>query len=309
MITFRRSLRFVLVSILLVSGIAVLSALDLNTVMPRMVQVDGGTFWQGSAEGPYAANERAHQTTLSRFLIAEVETTQALWQAVMGANPSGFKGENRPVENVAWMDVIRFCNRLSELQGLQPVYTIEGTKVSWNRTANGYRLPTEAEWEYAARGGPAAIADAPLQKVPFAGSLVADEVAWFNANSGKMTREVGKKAANELGLFDMSGNVWEWCWDWYAPYPAEAVADPEGPASGSNLRVMRGGAWFTPQMLLRATYRYWNAPTFRVNSLGFRLARNAPAGDEVFSVDVGLGRRLDLYDFLDLTVSTYDPLP
>ena len=249
---------------------------------PRMVLVEGGTFLQGSAEAQYAANERYHSSTLSSFLIAETETPQKLWIAVMGSNPSKFRGEDRPVEFVSWMDAVRFCNALSEREGLESAYAIEGAAVTWNRSANGYRLPTEAEWEFASRGGRiAAIADEPLKRSPFAGGTKADEVAWFDQNSGKTTQPVARKAPNELGLYDMSGNVWEWCWDWYGEYPRAEVVDFDGAARGTGQRVLRGGAWFTPAHLLRVTYRYWNAPTFKVNSVGFRLARNAEIVQEI----------------------------
>ena len=241
-----------------------------------MVMVEGGTFLNGSAEQPYAATEHVHQVTVSSFMIASTETTQAVWREVMGSNPSSFKGDTRPVEKVSWMDAVRFCNALSEKEGLQKAYDIEGSSVSWKREADGYRLPTEAEWEYAARGGRyGALSPEPLKKVPYAGGTDPDAVAWYEENSMKTTRPVAGKAANQLGLYDMSGNVWEWCWDWYGEYPRSAVTDPDGVQQPSGQKVMRGGAWFTPAHLLRVTYRYWNAPTFKVNSVGFRLARNA----------------------------------
>jgi formylglycine-generating enzyme required for sulfatase activity len=247
-----------------------------------MVMVEGGTFLQGSAEAPYATTERVHETTVSSFLIASTETTQALWREVMSANPAKFKSDDRPVDTVSWLDAVKFCNELSVRDGLTPAYVFVGSSVEWKRDADGYRLPTEAEWEYAARGGRyGADAETPLKKAPYSGGTDADAVAWFDRNSGKSSQPVARKAANQLGLFDMSGNVWEWCWDWYGEYPKESGVDPIAPSNGSNVRVMRGGAWFTPLNLLRVTYRYWNAPTFKVNSVGFRLARNAaPFGME-----------------------------
>lgn len=249
---------------------------ELAALRESMIMVEGGSFIQGSAEQPYAATERAHETTVSSFRIASTETTQALWRFVMGNNPSAFKGVDRPVENVSWLDAVRFCNALSEKEGLEKVYEIEGSAVSWNRQADGYRLPTEAEWEYAARGGRfGALGSEPLTRSPYSGGADAAAVAWFDRNSGKSSQAVARKAANELGAFDMSGNVWEWCWDWYGEYPREPVVDPEGAPRGAGQKVLRGGAWFTPVNLLRVTYRYWSAPSFKVNSVGFRLARNA----------------------------------
>ncbi|MFA6504746.1 MAG: SUMF1/EgtB/PvdO family nonheme iron enzyme [Treponemataceae bacterium] len=241
-----------------------------------MVLVEGGTFLRGSAEQPYAATERVHQTTVSSFRVASTETTQGLWRTVMGTNPSAFKGDNRPVEKVSWLDAIRFCNALSVKEGLQEAYDIVGANVAWIREADGYRLPTEAEWEYAARGGRYGASGAePLKKAPYSGGTEPNAVAWYDGNSGKTTQNVAGKAANQLGLYDMSGNVWEWCWDWYGAYPRDSVVDPEGVSSEAGQKVLRGGAWFAPVNLLRATYRYWNAPTFKVNSVGFRVARNA----------------------------------
>jgi len=251
-------------------------AVQAQTPVPRMVRVEGGTYWQGSLEGPFKANELAHLATVSTFLIAATETTQELWQNVTGKNPSRFPGPQRPVEFVSWFDAVAFCNALSLREGLEPAYEITGTEVRWNRWAKGYRLPTEAEWEYAARGGRLGALDGEaLTKAPYSGGTEADELAWYEKNSGKTTKPVGGKEPNQLGLYDLSGNVWEWCWDWYGEYPRTSVHDPEGAAQGPGQKVLRGGAWFTPVQLLRATYRYWNAPTFKVNSVGFRLARNA----------------------------------
>lgn len=304
------------IAVVLLVALAALPAAAAPTPgLPRMVLVEGGTFLQGSAEAQYAANERVHRATLTSFFIAETETPQKVWTAVMGFNPSKFRGEDRPVEFVSWMEAVQFCNALSEREGLENAYAIAGGEVTWNRAANGYRLPTEAEWEYAARGGRiAAVTDEPLKRSPFAGDTNADAVAWFEHNSGKATHPVGRKAPNELGLFDMSGNVWEWCWDWYGEYPRTEVVDFEGAAKGSGQKVLRGGAWFTPPHLLRVTYRYWNSQSFKVNSVGFRLARNATLGSadiastgstdpaaiaaERFSRGLPSGVGIDLFDIL-----------
>jgi formylglycine-generating enzyme required for sulfatase activity len=235
-----------------------------------MLRVQGGTFWMGSREGAYGANEAAHRATVDSFYISETEVTQALWKEVMGNNPSQFPGDDRPVENISWLDAVRFCNALSERERLSPAYTINGNAVTWDRSAGGYRLPTEAEWEFAARGGQrGAMGAEPLEKVYYAGGTDAMELGWYDKNSGRASKPVAGKAPNELGLYDMSGNVWEWCWDSYGPYPC----DPMVERPGGN-RVLRGGAWFTPVNLLRVTYRYWSTPSFKVNSVGFRIARN-----------------------------------
>jgi formylglycine-generating enzyme required for sulfatase activity len=270
----------------------------------RTVPVAGGTYLQGSLEQPYASTERVHLAALPSFEIAATETTQELWLAVMGTNPSKFRAASRPVESVSWMDAVRFCNALSLREGLRSAYRINGTEVEWDREADGYRLPTEAEWEYAARGGSAgADASVPLAKAPYAGGVEADRVAWYDKNSAKSTHPVGMKQENGLGLFDMSGNVWEWCWDWYAEYPKTEVSDPAGPLKGAGQKVLRGGAWFTPVNLLRVTYRYWNVPGFKVNSVGFRVARNAPASEALDEVAVGDGSKLDAFDFLAIPAS------
>jgi sulfatase modifying factor 1 len=256
-----------------------------QSLSPRMVSIPGGTFWQGSREAPYAANERANQTRLSPYLIGETEVTQELWTAVMKGNPSKFPGKDRPVEFVSWLDAVRFCNALSAREGLEEAYRIDGSEVFWNTESDGYRLPTEAEWEYAARGGPLAAMDAiPLARANYAGGTDAGTLAWYDGNSGKASKPVGQKQPNELGLYDMSGNVWEWCWDWYGEYPKELAVDPQGAPKGSGQKVLRGGAWFTPVNLLRTTYRYWNVPAFKVNSVGFRVARNAdPVPDALWA--------------------------
>ncbi|GAB1484633.1 hypothetical protein MASR2M78_34510 [Treponema sp.] len=267
---------------------------------PRLILVEGGTFIQGSMEAPYSATERAHETSLSSFLLAETETTQDLWNSVMKGNPSKFRGSDKPVENVSWLDAVRFCNALSEAEGLQVAYTISGSNVSWDRNASGYRLPTEAEWEYAARGGNLGTSpDQTLSRAPYSGGTDALELGWFDRNSGKSTQSVAKKKPNELGFYDMSGNVWEWCWDWYGSYPKESVKDPEGAERGTGQKVMRGGAWFTPVNLLRVTYRYWNTPTFKVNSVGFRLARNIDT--------LALGFELDFFASLSIPASEAKP--
>jgi len=275
----------------------------------NMVFVKGGTYWQGSNEAPYSANERVHRTTVSSFYISSTEITQAQWLDVMSSNPSKFPGKDRPVEYVSWYDAVKFCNALSVKEGLIPAYKIEGSKVEWDKEANGYRLPTEAEWEYAARGGQTgAITDEPLAKAPYAGSdSSALTVGWFDANSGKTTKPVAQKAPNALGLYDMSGNVWEWCWDWYGTYPKDVIVNPDGSDNQTGQKVLRGGSWFTPEKLLRVTYRYWNVPTFKVNSVGFRIARNAEEQKEEpkEETEVALPGGLNMYEVLSPPVKNH----
>lgn len=167
------------------------------------------------------------------FLIGVGPVTQLEYEVVTGKNPSHFKGPEHPVEEVSWLDAVQFCNAISRAGGLPEAYEIEGDTVRWLGLASpGYRLPTEAEWEYACRAGSTKKRYGPL-----------NEIAWYDGNSGDSTHPVGKKMPNAFGLYDMLGNVWEWCWDWDGEDPAGEVADPVGPAEGS-CRVNRGGSWF-----------------------------------------------------------------
>ena len=220
----------------------------------NMVPVERGTFRMGATteqgEDAYDWEKPSHQVTLTRsFRICETEVTQALWLAVMGSNPSSFTGDlTRPVEQVSWNDCQTFITKLNEMTG---------------RT---FRLPTEAEWEFAARGGVMS------KGYKYAGSNDADEVAWHSGNSNGSTHPVGQKKANELGLYDMSGNVLEWCQDWYVRYTEEAQTDPTGPETGSN-RVYHSGCWEFPPRGCRVSYRYYSSPTYAgSNHLGLRLA-------------------------------------
>jgi len=243
-----------------------------------MVSVPGGSFQMGSDDGP--KNEQpAHTVTLSAFYMGRTEVTQALYQSVMGHNPSYFKGDaNRPVEQVTWYDAVEFCNKLSKREGLQQVYTISGrtpakgnpitdAAVTADWSKNGYRLPTEAEWEYAARGGNGSPGN-----YTYAGSDDADDVAWYSDNSDETHHIAGTKDPNGLGLYDMSGNVWEWCWDWNGSYSSEAQTDPTGMPSGA-FRILRGGSWFNPARGIRPEYRDNDIPEVQSGTLGFRLAR------------------------------------
>ena len=238
-----------------------------------MVTVDGGGFTLGSAAwDPLAEpDETAHEVVLTgSFAISAVEVTQELYQAVMGNNPSRFAGPQCPVEQVSWYDAVRFCNQLSHIEGLTPAYRVRAHRVVWDRDADGYRLPTEAEWEVAARAG----ADH-----AYAGSDDPDEVGWTSENGGDQTHEVGTLSPNALGLYDMTGNVWEWVWDGYAPYPSGPVTDPTGDER-STTRVCRSGSWHLNHVFARVSARMATPPQTRDNpSLGFRVARSEKGSD------------------------------
>lgn len=233
-----------------------------NGVSFKMVAVEGGTFTMGATAGDAEAfeNERpAHQVTLNSYSIGQTEVTQELWQAVMGSNPSYFQASTnanfgddlqRPVEMVSWNDCQKFITKLNELTG------------------KTFRLPTEAEWEYAARGGNRS------QGYKYAGSNDIEEVAWYASNSStpiQITHPVATKDPNELGLYDMSGNVWEWCQDWYGSYSSDAQTNPTGPDSGSS-RVYRGGSLNNNTVRCRVSFRNnWGADS-PLGSVGLRLA-------------------------------------
>lgn len=223
-----------------------------NGVSFKMVGVEGGTFTMGatSEQGtsdPYDDEYPTHSVTLSDFAIGETEVTQELWQAVMGSNPSSFSGTNLPVEEVSWNDCQTFITKLNQLTG------------------KNFRLPTEAEWEYAARGGNKS------KGYKYAGSNTLSDVAWYGDNSSSKTHPVQQKQANELGLYDMSGNVYEWCQDWFGGYSSSAQTNPTGPVSGSY-RVGRGGSWSGNARYCRVSLRYSYTPANYFNVLGLRLA-------------------------------------
>jgi sulfatase modifying factor 1 len=236
-----------------------------------VVYVPPGEFEMGSPpteEGRFG-DETQHRVRLTRgFELGVFPVTQALYAAVMGVNPSSFKGDQLPVENVSWFDAVRLCNAVSRACGLPEAYSIgpggEPT-VSWSWSSVGFRLPTESEWEYAARSGTRHV---------YAGGDDRAAVGWFEDNSGGSTHPVGQKRSNAWGLHDMSGNVFEWCWDGYGDYPKGVSTDPTGgaPASGSD-RVGRGGSWFVGPLFARVAYRGSNAPGGRGSGLGVRLLR------------------------------------
>ncbi|MDR1315346.1 MAG: formylglycine-generating enzyme family protein [Spirochaetales bacterium] len=237
----------------------------------NMVRISGGTFTMGSpaSEPDRDDDETRHPVRVSDFSISRYEVTQKEYRDIMGTDPSDFKGDTLPVENVSWFDAIEYCNRRSLMEKLTPAYTVSGSgdwrEITWNREADGYRLPTEAEWEYACRAG---------TTTPYSSGGSVDSAGWYWNNSGQTTRPVGQKQPNAWGLYDMHGNVWEWCWDWYGEYPDGAQADPSGAASGSG-RVLRGGSWGSDARILRSANRDSVTPTpsGRDHIIGFRLAR------------------------------------
>jgi formylglycine-generating enzyme required for sulfatase activity len=235
-----------------------------------MVFIPGGTFMMGSpaSEPGRYSNETQHQVTVGSFYMSRYEVTQAEYRAVMGSNPSFFTGDNLPVECVSWYDAVAYCNALSAMEGLAPAYTINGTNVHWNRNADGYRLPTEAEWEYACRAGTTTVYNT--------GDNITTDQANYNSNIGRTTA-VGSYAPNPWGLYDMHGNVFEWCWDRYGPYGSAAQTDPAGPPSGAY-RVFRGGSWHYGGQRLRSAYRLSYATSDRGTDVGFRLVRLGSGG-------------------------------
>ena len=215
-----------------------------------MVRVEAGTFIMGAIqeiEEPNYWEKPAHQVTLTNnFYIGKYEVTQALWKAVMGKRPSYFKGDNLPVEQVSWDDCQEFISKLNSITG------------------KTFRLPTEAEWEYAARGGNKSIG------YQYSGSNNLSDVAWYDGNSGNTTHAVGSKQGNELGIYDMAGNVYEWCQDWYEDYSGSLQVNPTGATSGS-FHVFRGGSWYSNAWFCRSSCRDYYAPDNRIYGLGLRL--------------------------------------
>ena len=232
-------------------------AFTVNGVSFKMMPVEGGTFTMGATaeqQNPDSDEKPTHRVTLSSYMMGETEVTQGLWQAVMGYTPtSGLEqwssdygmGTQYPAYFISWNDVQEFITKLNQLTG------------------KTFRMPTEAEWEYAARGG------SKSRGYQYSGSNNLDDVAWYWDNSG--SHPVKTKSPNELGLYDMSGNVWEWCSDRYGSYSSDAQTNPTGPSSGSY-RVVRGGSWLNNARYCRVAYRNYNSPSIRSYYLGFRLA-------------------------------------
>jgi len=242
-------------------------AIESSSTGDNFVRIEGGTFQMGSNNGN-DDEKPVHIVTVKSFSMGKYPVTQKEWTEIMGNNLCHFKGENLPVENVSWHEAVEYCNKRSLKEGLSPVYSGSGDNITCDWNANGYRLPTEAEWEYAAKGGN-------KDKILFeySGSNSMEAVAWYDKNSEGSTHPVGTKEPNSLGLYDMSGNVWEWCWDWYRSYSSQDQKDPKGALSGSH-RVMRGGSWRYEGRYLRSSYRGFVIPSRRYSYFGFRLVRS-----------------------------------
>ena len=222
-----------------------------NGISIDMVKVEAGTFMMGATsemKDPYDDEKPVHQVTLTNdYYMGKYEVPQALWEAVMGSNPSKYKGDNLPVEKVSWNDCQEFISKLNSMTGRK------------------FRLPTEAEWEYAARGGKRS------RGYQYSGNSNISDVAWYDGNSGSKTHPVGTKQANELGIYDMSGNVYEWCLDWYGSYSSSSQTNSTGADSGS-FRVFRGGGWNSDAGCCRSSFRCYVTPDSRYFYLGLRLA-------------------------------------
>ena len=210
---------------------------------PLFMHIPGGTYLMGPAEMYGTETEVQPEVTINSYYMATYAVKQKEYQEIMAVNPSTFTGDNRPVDQITWFDAIEFCNRMSRREGLTPAYTIEGANVTWNRSANGYRLPTEAEWEYAARAGTTA---------PFS-----------------------PDGSHPWGLEGLPGNMWEWCWDWYGSYQAGKLNDPTGPENGKT-RVMRAGNFgmCEPRGVI-VRLRSHGTPSEHGFAIGFRTVRNS----------------------------------
>ena len=241
----------------------------------EMVLVQGGVFTMGDAD---EIDATPHEVTISSFYIDKYLVTQGQYQEVMGDNPSRWKGQKNPVEQVRWSDGVRFCNKRSTMEGLTPCYDLE--KWECNFAADGYRLPTEAEWEYACRAGTQGA-----YAMGNDSSKLAD-YAWFDKNSGGHPQPVGTKKANPWGLYDMCGNLWQWCNDFYQVdyYQQSDKEDPRGPKAGDT-KVVRGGCWKSSADSCKAGYRYNENPgyadvCFGYDIYGFRCVRNVPTAEK-----------------------------
>ena len=270
---------------------------DAGKAPDNLLLVKGGTFKNTRS------NYYGKDVTVSSFYLGKYDVTQKEWMEVMGSNPSEFKGDSMPVEMVSWYDCVEYCNKRSIKEGLKPYYNLDKNKkdpndlpdpvfgtldnlkwtVTINPGANGYRFPTEAEWEYAAEGGQKS------RNYTYSGSTNIDEVAWYWRNAGDKfltgfwswpvikdnhdkTKPVGGKKPNELGLYDMSGNVREWCWDWYGKLESKGT-DPQGPSSG-YARLWKGGGWIGAEFCCEPSFRGNLAANGRGPDQGFRLCRS-----------------------------------
>ena len=259
------------------SGEPVARLVEMPTPAPtipglEMVRIPGGVFRMGSPADETGRSEDegpVHAVRVSAFEMMRVPVTRRLYQEIMQPDAPISDADERPMTEVSWFDALQFCNRLSEYQGCTPCYRIDGNNVQWDQHAQGYRLPTEAEWEYACRAG--------TQSRFFCGDddRTLDRYAWYDANSQGAAQPVGRKAPNPWGLFDMHGNVWEWCWDWYGPYDEHQQTDPTGPPEG-HFRVVRGGSFGSRPGACAPPDRGYVRPEIRLRLGGFRCVRVPP---------------------------------
>jgi formylglycine-generating enzyme len=259
-------------------SIVSLSAFKTALQMNRMVRVEGGTYKMGSKDSDKTADndeQKEHDVTIKTFEISKFEVTVWEWKQYTKTNklkmplkPEWGWQDNYPINGITWEEAISYCNWLSKKEKLQPVYSKQGPNYVCNFKANGYRLPTEAEWEFAAKGG------IKSKGYKFSGGNNANEVAWHKAISKNSPHTVGTKLPNELGIYDMSGNVWEWCWDWYNKdyYKIEKGDNPKGPEMGER-RTVRGGSWDSQVNYLRPANRISTPPNKTHEFYGFRVAR------------------------------------
>ena len=235
-----------------------------------MRPLNGGEFWMGSRdddEQAYESEKPRHRVRLSPFSMMTVGVTQRLYRAVMKQEPPDVAEAELPITEVSWFDAVKFCNALSELRGLRPCYQQTEDGWEWDRGADGFRLPTEAEREYATRAGSDTRFCFGDDKAKLG------DYAWFEGNEGNAPHPVGQKQANEWGLHDLHGNVWEWCWDWFGGYLAESAIDPTGASDGTG-RVLRGGSFLGVPRYLRSANRNWFEPEDQFRNFGFRCVRS-----------------------------------
>jgi formylglycine-generating enzyme required for sulfatase activity len=267
----------------------------------RLIEVPAGTFRMGSSlteVGRDSDESPVHVVTISRlFLLGETEVTSGLWRQVMGAKPSLFAacGPDCPVVDVTWYDAVAFCNKMSENEGFSKCYSGDGPATTYDQNCTGFRLPTEAEWEYAARAGSlTSLPTGDLTDQHCGVDANLDQLGWYCGNA-EVTYEGCRSAAdgggpecagihpakekkpNSFGFYDMNGNAFEWVWDWFGPFTEDAATDPTGPPTG-ELRVLRGGGWRSLAIHCRSANRRTNEPGYRMSIIGLRVARNAPAG-------------------------------